>query len=213
MYKLIIFDFDGTIMDTNDIIKESLNEASKKFRHCEITSEEYELILGKPLGQQMLDLSSSHYEEMTEFYRQYYRANQESRTEIFDGVLDLLETLKNKGIKCGILTNKGRNGLEKGLKQYHIEGYFEYYLSAQDVLNAKPDPEGIHKICDYYGVRETETLMVGDSAHDIEAGKNAGVGTCLVSWTILSLSKLKTLQPDYIVNHPSEIGLIVNSVK
>ena len=98
MYKLVIFDFDGTIMDTNDIIKESLNEASKKYRHCEISSEEYELILGKPLGQQMRDLSDRHHEAMTEFYRQYYRANQESRTEIFDGVHDLLEALKSKGL-------------------------------------------------------------------------------------------------------------------
>ncbi|GAU77618.1 inorganic pyrophospatase PpaX [Fusibacter sp. 3D3] len=195
-------------MDTNDIIKESLNEASKKFRNCDISSEEYELILGKPLGQQMLDLSETHHEGMTEFYRQYYRANQEARTKLFDGVHDLLETLRNKGIKCGILTNKGRNGLEKGLRQYHIEGYFEYYLSAQDVTNAKPNPEGIHKICAYYGIREADTLMVGDSGHDIEAGKNAGVATCLVSWTVLNLSKLKSLNPDYIVNHPSAIGFI-----
>ncbi|MBF4694092.1 HAD family hydrolase [Fusibacter ferrireducens] len=213
MYKLIIFDFDGTIMDTNDIIKESLNEASKKFRNSEISSDEYELILGKPLEQQMKDLSETKYEAMTEFYRQYYRANQESRTQIFEGVHDLLETLKNNDVKCGILTNKGRNGLEKGLKQYHIESYFEYYLSAQDVIRAKPNPEGIHKICAYYSVREEDTLMVGDSAHDIEAGKNAGVSTCLVSWTILNLSKLKKLNPDYIVDHPSEIGDIIKFAK
>jgi len=213
LYKLIIFDFDGTLMDTNDIIKESLNEASKRFRHCEISDSEYEKILGKPLAQQMKDLSSDYCDEMTAFYRQYYRENQTTRTEIFDGVHDLLETLRKDGVKCAILTNKGRNGLEKGLDQYHLKSYFEYYLSAQDVEKAKPDPEGIHKICEYYGVDEKDTMMVGDSGHDIEAGKNAGVATCLVSWTILNIEKLKQLNPDYIVKHPSEIALINNAIK
>lgn len=145
-YQLIVFDFDGTLMDTNAIIKESLEAASMAYRKKRITAEEFEKILGKPLKQQMLDLDLYMADEMVDFYRTYYRENQAMSVKLFEGIRELLEGLKQDGVLCGILTNKGRHGLNNALKTYQLESYFGFTLSAQDVVNAKPYPEGLHRI-------------------------------------------------------------------
>lgn len=208
-YKLIIFDFDGTLIDTNDIIKESLNKASLEFRKKSITSEEYEKILGKPLIKQMMDLDEKLYAEMDAYYRVYYRTHEASRTALFEGVHELLEQLNKMGIICAILTNKGRKGLDKNLERYDIKKYFSATLSADDVKDAKPNPEGIYSICSSLNIELNRALMVGDSAHDIEAGKSAGIDTALVSWTILDMKMLEELNPNHIICQPEDLLKII----
>ena len=205
MKKLVIFDFDGTLMDTNSIIVESLNEAVYASIKRYLTDDELQAILGRPIVEQMEMVSKVHRDEMVEFYRQYYRLNQEGRVFPFEGIKELLETLKTKGIKCAILTNKGRNGLNKSLMEHELEAYFEYSLTTNDIEKTKPDPYGIYDICKRLNVDLNDAIMVGDSAHDIEAGKRAGIETVLVGWTIIQKETLLALEPDYIINHPMDL--------
>lgn len=205
MKKLVIFDFDGTLMDTNSIIVESLNEAVKAYLNRELTEEELMAILGRPIVEQMEMVSREHRDDMVAFYRNYYRSHQEGRVWPFEGVKDLLEALRSKGIRCAILTNKGRNGLAKALKAHELEDFFDHTISADDIVNTKPNPQGILEILAILGVSPDEALMVGDSAHDIEAGKNACVETVLVSWTIISKASLAHLKPDIIIDHPMDL--------
>jgi pyrophosphatase PpaX len=201
----MIFDFDGTLMDTNSVIIESLNAAVKAYIGRELTEDELQAILGRPIREQMAMVSEAHCDEMVAYYRQYYRENQEGRVFPFEGVLPMLEALKQNGVTCAILTNKGRNGLKKGLETHGMTAFFSHSLCADDIERTKPDPYGILKIAGDLSFDLKDVYMIGDSAHDIEAGKNAGVATVLVGWTILRMSDLNALKPDYIINHPMDL--------
>ena len=208
--KCVIFDFDGTMMDTNKVIIDSLNYAALKYRGCEVTAIEFESILGKPIVEQMAALSKEYCDEMVTCYRETYRAMEDGLVKPFEGIIALLEELKESGIVCAILTNKGRRGLDKSLAEHQMAHYFSYSLTANDIQKTKPDPYGIYKICEYLDVSLSDTIMVGDSGHDIEAGKRAGVRTVLVDWSILNLERLKAVSPDYIISDPKEILDIIN---
>jgi len=208
--KCVIFDFDGTMMDTNKVIIDSLNEASLKYRGSEVTATEFESILGKPIVEQMAALSKEHCNEMVACYRETYRAMEDGQVKPFEGIVTLLEELKEADIACAILTNKGRRGLDKSLAEHHMAHYFSYSLTANDIQKTKPDPYGIYNICKTLGVSLSDTIMVGDSGHDIEAGKRAGVRTVLVEWSILNMERLKAISPDYIISDPKEILDIIN---
>jgi pyrophosphatase PpaX len=86
-----------------------------------------------------------------------------------------------------------------------MTAFFSHSLCADDIERTKPDPYGILKIAGDLSFDLKDVYMIGDSAHDIEAGKNAGVATVLVGWTILRMSDLNALKPDYIINHPMDL--------
>ncbi len=143
MITHVLFDFDGTLMDTNDLIVEALRESAKKFRGRDIGDAELDKVLGKPLAIQMHELDPEHAEEMDTFYRQYYRSRRDEYTKEFDGIRDMLDTLLDMDIKMGIVSNKGTAGIEHGLSSFDMHKYFSVSVSADDVIKRKPDPEGI----------------------------------------------------------------------
>jgi len=208
--KCVIFDFDGTIMNTNKVIIDSLNHVALKYINREITPNEFEVILGQPVVAQMAALSKEYRDEMVTCYRETYRAMEEGKVAPFKGILPLLERLKEKGVLCAILTNKGRRGLDKSLAEHHMTHFFSYSLTVNDIQETKPSPYGIYNICEHLDIALSDAIMVGDSGHDIEAGKRAGIRTALVGWSILNQERLKAISPDYIISDPKEILDIIN---
>lgn len=207
----VLFDFDGTLLDTNDLIVEALKAAAMKYRGRDIGDEELDLILGKPLAIQMYELDPEHAEEMDAYYRSYYREKRDAYTKEFDGIREMLDTLLKMGLKMGIVSNKGTAGIEHGLSSFDMHKYFGSTISADDVIKRKPDPEGIHKALDELGGKVENTLFIGDSGHDIESGKRAGTKTILVGWTILDRKRLMQTCPDHVVETPGEIVDIVKA--
>ena len=212
MITHVLFDFDGTLMDTNDLIVEALREAAMKFRGRDIDDAELDKVLGKPLAIQMHELDPEHAEEMDVFYRQYYRARRDEYTKEFDGIREMLDTLLDMSIKMGIVSNKGTSGIQHGLTAFEMHKYFDVSISADDVIKRKPDPEGIFKALEELDGKPENTLFIGDSGHDIESGKSAGTRTILVGWTILDRNRLLRSCPDHIVEKPAEIVDIVKSL-
>lgn len=212
MITHILFDFDGTLMDTNELIVEALNAAATKYRGTDISREELDSILGKPLGIQMQALDPDNWEAMEAYYRTYYRERRDAYTKEFTGIREMLEALKAMGIKMGIVSNKGSSGIAHGLAAFDLGQYFETAISADDVTKRKPDPEGIVKALAVMNGLPEQTLFVGDSAHDIECGQNAGTRTVLVGWTILDRARLLRACPDHIVEKPEEIVEIVRDM-
>lgn len=205
MYKYILFDFDGTLVNTNDLILLALNEAALKFTGRELTSEDYNAILGKFLEDQMKMLSPEYYKEMMAFYREFYIAREDAMTKEFQGVKDMLDSLKEAGCRLAIVSAKGRRGILHSLKLFHMEAYFDAIISADDVTAHKPDPEPALKAMEALGADPAGTVIVGDSPYDILCGKNAGIKTVLVAWTILPMETLMALRPDYVIQQPDDI--------
>jgi len=212
MINTVLFDFDGTLVNTNEIIKLTLNEISLKHRGKELEEADFDEILGKPLRDQMAhiqgccgDKLNSAYPEFLDLYRILYKKRRDSLTKEFDGIGEMLEALYRKGFKLGIVSSKGTDGIRHGLEKFGFSKYFTTILSKYDVENSKPNPEGLIKAMELMGTSAENTIFVGDSRHDLMAAKNAGVVFVLVSWTIAGYERLKSMNPEYIINRPMEI--------
>jgi len=218
MIKTILFDFDGTLVNTNEIIKLTLNEISLKHAGKELTRNDFDDMLGKPLKDQMAhiygisgDELKSKYPEFFKLYRDLYNRRRDDLTMEFDGIREMLESLYEDGIEMGIVSSKGRDGIGHGLEKFALSKFFSLVLSKYDVKNSKPDPEGLIKAMNRMDSDTENTLFVGDSRHDLLAAKNAGVPFVLVAWTIAGFDKLKAMEPEYIIEEPMQIMDIVKA--
>lgn len=238
MNKYILFDFDGTIADTNELIILSLNKTAEKYMGRKLYKEEIESIFGKYLEDQMKELCPEKYKDMVLFYKEFYSTHKEDMAKAFPGIREMLSELKAKGCKTAVVSAKGRSGIEHGLDKLGIAGYIDVIVSAYDIQNNKPHPEPAFKalkllgckdpkvlykygnsaldtgneplFCENANVEEYFALMVGDSSYDILCGKNAGIKTALVGWTVLPKKPLLDLKPDYYIKTPSELAKIIS---
>lgn len=206
--KYILFDFDGTLIDSNEAVISTLNLTAIKHRGTPFTDAELNEILGKPIEEQVKILSEEEVDDLTDFYRIEYRKVRDHLTKAYEGVEEMLIKLKELGLKIGIVSNKGRSGIDHGLDMFQMAEWIDISISKNDVTIPKPDPEGIFAALEGLGGSRTEvdkTIFVGDSVHDIESGKRAGCKTILVGWTLLPLETFKETAPDYIAESPETL--------
>ncbi len=206
--KYVLFDFDGTLVDSNEAVISTLNQTALKHRGTPYTQEELNEILGKPIEDQVRILSEDQVQSLSEFYKIQYRRVRDALTKSYEGVEEMLVKLKADGVKIGIVSNKGRNGINHGLEMFKLQDLIDFSVSKNDVNQPKPNPEGIYLALKGLGGSEKDiedTVFVGDSGHDIESGKRAGCQTILVGWTLLALEPLKAMEPDYIAETPEDL--------
>lgn len=211
LFKYILFDFDGTLIDTNKLILLTLNETAQRYLNRSLKPNELNNILGKPLEEQMKSLSYELWTCMLDYYKAFYKSNQDKMIEEFPQISIMLKKLKNIGCKNAIVSAKGRNGILHGLELFNYTMYIDFIVSAYDVQNNKPHPEPALKAIDYFNAPKNEVLLVGDSPYDILCGKNAGIKTALVDWTIFPKSQLAGLNPDYIIKTPLDLVQIIEN--
>lgn len=205
-YTVVLFDFDGTLIDTNGLIVEALQASAVKANGKELSEAELDHILGRPLQEQMEIICADQADDLVTYYRAYYRARRDEKTAIFDGIHHMLDQLRDAGVRMGVVSNKGTSGIRHGIELFDLHRYFEVALSSEDVTRKKPHPEGIHKALDTMKATGEKVLFVGDSGHDIECGQRAGVDTVLVGWTILDKARLEKLNPNYVVESTEELA-------
>ena len=193
----VIFDFDGTVMDTNNVI---LNSWQHTFRTLENREEKPETIIktfGEPLELTMKNFFPDvPVEESIAIYRSYHYDNFGKLISVFPGMKELIRELKDKNYKLGLVTSRLRKTTMQGLEAYDLLPYFEVIVTADDTTKHKPDPEPLNIALEKLGAAPENSVMVGDTMFDILCARNAGVKSVLVSWSMAVTEEEKTGRTD-----------------
>ena len=203
MIKAVLFDLDGTLLDTNELIYTSFVKTFKDKLNIELKKEEVTQFFGIPLGDPFKKYTNSeNVDELVAYYREYNEAIHDTMCFAFDGVKELLTSLRDKGIKIAIVTSKRKELAERGMK---IAGIYDVIITPESTTKQKPNGDPAIKACYDLGIDPSEAIMVGDSPFDIYCGKNAGCKTCGVNYTFIDLNVLKESEPDYFIDKPLDI--------
>ncbi|MDD2396581.1 MAG: HAD-IA family hydrolase [Tissierellia bacterium] len=183
MIDTVIFDFDGTLADTNKLILNSFNHIYNKY-HDRKCDEDYILsTFGEPLELTLRrDFGDYSYEEVVGCYRGYQVDKFDKEVTLYDTVIETIKYLHNKNIKLGIATSRLKSSTLYVLKRFNLEKYFQVVISSDDVVKHKPDKEPLIKAIQGLNSTTENTLYVGDSKFDMECAINAEVTPVLVGW-------------------------------
>ena len=200
----IIFDVDGTLTSTNDLIFESFRYISKKYFDKNPSNDEIMSLFGPTENVILKKWSGDNYEKVKKDYYSFYSDNH-YMAELYPGIKEILGYIKSKNILLSIFTGKGREAAEITLKKLKIFDYFDLIVTGDDVVNHKPSAEGINKFIDKFSLAKEKVLMIGDSPSDIIAARSAGVKIASVVWD--SYVKKEVLQSgsDYIFREVKEL--------
>lgn len=205
----ILFDLDGTLINTNELIIESFLHTLNHYYPGRFKREDVLPFIGPPLAETFQAIDPDRADEMINRYRQFNHQYHNELVKEFATVCETLETLRKHHFKLGIVTTKIRETVEMGLKLTNLKSFFGAVVTLDDVEHAKPHPEPIFLALKQLGAKPSEAIMVGDNLHDIEAGKNAGTYTAGVSWSIKGKEYIESLKPDYVLEQMSDLLNIV----
>lgn len=213
MIKAVLFDLDGTLLDTNELILTSFRAAFKKVLNIEPPDHEIAMLFGKPLVQSLLPYTEDKIDELVTTYRSHNESIHDKMCYAFPGVKDMLIALKEMGIKLGIVTSKREILTKRGMKIAGIFDLLDVIITPESTEKHKPNPEPALEACRLLGVNPKETIMVGDATYDILCGKSAGCKTIGVKYTVIPMKELIGASPDYLIDEPREIVKIVKELK
>ncbi|GIM30476.1 pyrophosphatase PpaX [Clostridium polyendosporum] len=209
MIKAVLFDLDGTLIDTNELIFNSFSHAFKSVLNMELPQKEITTMFGRPLKYSFEKYTQDKLEEMIHSYRSYNEERHDNMCFAFDGVKDMLGKLKEMGIKLAVVTSKRKVLAERGMKIAGIYEMFDIIVSPENTEKHKPEGEPALKACELLGVLPEEALMVGDSHLDILCGQNAGCKTCGVKYTTLQIKELEARKPDFFIDNPLDVISVI----
>jgi pyrophosphatase PpaX len=208
-YDPILFDLDGTVVDTVVLIRESHRHAVRTVLGKEFSDERLVANVGKPLLEQMQAFSSEHAEELYRVYREWNHAHTAELIAAYEGITPLLERLTAAGRQLGLVTSKSRDAVDLAFATLPVGKYFDIIVSADDSSRHKPDPEPLHVALDGLGRTANGGCYVGDSPFDIEAGQRAGMATIAVTWGFFGREDLEVLGPDLVCETAEELGQVL----
>jgi pyrophosphatase PpaX len=205
LFDGFIFDIDGTLTSTNQLIFNSFNFIAKKYLNRTFTDDEIISLFGPTEDVILKEWCGDKYEEARKDYYKYY-SDHHGIAELYDGIKEILHYLKSKDYPIGIFTGKGRDASLITLKRLEADHYFELIVTGDDVENHKPSPEGILKFVNQFKLNPEKVLMIGDSVSDVVASKEAGVKVASVLWESYGKEEVKTLESHYYFHSVEELS-------
>lgn len=181
--KTILFDFDGTVANTNRLIIDSWQHVFRTVHGKEADEADIKATFGEPLGISMVkNFPDMNPEDAIDMYRSHQKDIYEEMIEPFPGIVELLKGLKEKGYQVGIVTSRLRNSTMIGLRKFGLAETADCIVTCEDTDKHKPDPEPALIALEKLSAKADETLMVGDSMFDIKCAHNAGIKAVMVGW-------------------------------
>lgn len=207
-YKAVLLDFDGTIMNTNDIILGSWQHTFRKIEGAERPVSDITPTLGEPLRLTMAEFFPDRDpDDMIAIYRSYQNEIFQEEIHLFDGIEPVMRELKDRGYLMALVTSRLRDSTMEGLEKFGIADWFDCIITANDTDAHKPDPEPCLMCLNRLGIEPHEALYVGDSKFDVLCARNAGVPMALVGWSICVTEEQRegVYKPDFLLNHPDDL--------
>ena len=204
MFRAIIFDIDGTLTSTNQLIFDSFNHIAKKYLHKTFSDQEIIALFGPPEEVILRQWCGDNYDEASKDYFDYYRSHHEI-AKLYPDINELLEILKDRDVHLSVFTGKGRMSSVITLEELGVIDYFDMIVTGDEVANHKPAPDGIISIIEKYNFKKDEVLMIGDSVGDFKASRDAGIKIASALWDSYAADKVKQLGSDYYFNTVDEL--------
>lgn len=203
-----LFDLDGTLIDSVELILRSYRHTLRVHRRIEPPDEEWMAGLGTPLWIQFRRWTDDETEirAMVETYRDYNLSHHDQLVRPYDGVVEQVRALRAMGKTLGLVTSKLRSGALRGLRLVGIEDQFAVVVGSDEVTHPKPHPEPVLIALERLGRPAADTVFIGDSRHDLESGRAAGVKTAAVLWGPFERQHLRDLEPDYWLETPADLA-------
>jgi phosphoglycolate phosphatase len=204
--RLLIFDLDGTLVNTIEDITESVNFTLGRLGSPPLPGERVRRYVGDGIEELMkrsLGGTTERVADAVAIYKEHHRRNLMVRSRVYPGVLETLDYFKP--LPMSIISNKTMEFVESLINRLGIAAYFNPVIGADLGLPLKPAPDAVLKILSDSGVPRERAVMVGDGTTDIRAGKAAGVMTCAVTYGFRSEDELRKAGPDYVIHAFSEL--------
>ena len=209
MINTIIFDLDGTLLNTLEGLKNSTNFALKKFNSPEITLEQTRSFVGNGV-RKLIERAIPNGEKNPDFekclntFKEHYSKTMYQKTVAYDGIEDMLTELKKRGIKTGVVSNKFDTAVKELCKNY-FDGLIIVAIGESPDVRKKPAPDSVLKAMEILGAKPENTLYVGDSDVDIQTAKNSNLKSVGVTWGFRDRELLEKEGADFIINTPCEL--------
>lgn len=207
--KLAVFDLDGTLIDSLADIAEASNYALRKLNLPEYELSKYNYFVGDGVAnliQRILPDDKQHlFNEALSLYNAYYNDHYTVKTYVYDGITEMLESLKKNGVTLAVASNKTDFFVENVIKNYFGDNLFSLVCGKSEGRAVKPDPEIVINIMNKLSAKPEECFMIGDTNIDIKTGKNAGIKTIGCLWGFRTLKELSEAGADFIAEKPDDI--------
>lgn len=217
MKKLIIFDLDGTLINTIADLGACTNYALEKLGYPTHDIESYKFRVGNGINnlfRRSLPEGEKTDENVLRVRREfipYYNAHNTDLSRPYPGMVELLEALQTEGILLAVASNKYQEATTKIIGELYPSIRFSAVLGQREGINIKPDPQIVFDILQATGADKAGVLYVGDSGVDMQTGLNAGVETCGVTWGFRPRTELEPFHPQHIVDSVEELKKIINN--
>ena len=212
--EAVVFDLDGTLTDTLTDLKNSVNFALGEMNFPERSLDEVRRFVGNGVRRLIyLSVPENTPDEISEqclsAFKEHYKSHSLVETKPYDGIVPMLEALKNKGIKTAVVTNKMQEAAADIVEKF-FSGLIDEAIGQVDGIAQKPQPDGVYAALKKLGVPKEEAVYVGDSDVDCKTAHNAGIPCIGVSWGFRGREVLAENGADYIIDRPSELLELLN---
>lgn len=209
MIEAVLFDLDGTVANTNELIYESFRRLFHDKMNMPVEDEVIYSLFGEPLEKSLRKYTEDT-QVLTTYFRSFNEKNHDEMIRPFEGVKEALSMLKSQGLKLGIVTSKRERMARRSLEVLGLTSYFDVVVTPEYTKEHKPHAEPLLKACELLGgILPGNTIMVGDSSYDILCGNSAGATSVAVSYTLINPDAIRKAEPDFIVDDLRELVDII----
>lgn len=209
VYTTLLWDIDGTLIDTTQLVAAGLDHVYRTFLGRTMPIDEIRAIIGTPLSEQVRVFGDpaqwgvTAFEMEAEFIRYWEGRKHEER--LIRAAIDTLIAGKRQGRKTALVTSKNHAEIKNTLPRMGIAGFVDAIITADDVTIPKPDPEGVSLALHLLGSAASDALFIGDTVHDLRAGRSAGVARCAVTWGAAPRARLLAEDPEMVCDDPADL--------